>query len=223
MTLVQYAVGPRPAGQQRVGVGAQRVVRHDDHVVRTRVDERLQRVPLARRALVLGTDGKFRNVFSAFWASPEFRNVPGNVGHFLGNLGNFGRFGRVVGGFQRLWAVSAVKACEIWAKLSAFSRNLPRNFGQKVGNLALNLGQFHQNYPCLPTWYSSGRSTSASTYRAISCAQLQRRKLNLKAKVESSMSHFSFKRLVPGGFNLGLIGSTCTALPSARPGWAGTR
>jgi hypothetical protein len=38
--------------------------------------------------------------------------------------------------------------------------------------------------------------------------------LNLKAEVESSTSQFSFKRLAPGGFNLGLIGSTCTALPS---------
>ena len=42
------------------------------------------------------------------------------------------------------------------------------------------------------------------------CALLWRRKLNLKAEVESSVSHFSFKRFVPGGFNLGFIGSTCT-------------
>ena len=27
------------------------------------------------------------------------------------------------------------------------------------------------------------------------------------------MSYFSFNRLVPGAFNLDLIGSTCTALP----------
>jgi hypothetical protein len=40
-----------------------------------------------------------------------------------------------------------------------------------------------------------------------------RRNLNLKAKVESTMSHFSFKCLVPGGFNVGLIGATCTAPP----------
>jgi hypothetical protein len=44
--------------------------------------------------------------------------------------------------------------------------------------------------------------------------ELYRRKQNLKAEVESIVSHFSFKRLVPGSFNLGLIGSTCTALPS---------
>jgi len=44
-------------------------------------------------------------------------------------------------------------------------------------------------------------------------AMVQRRNLNLKAKVESGSSHFSFKRSVPGGFNVGLIGSTCTALP----------
>jgi len=37
--------------------------------------------------------------------------------------------------------------------------------------------------------------------------------LILKAEIESSTPHFSFKRLVRGGFNLNLIGSTCTALP----------
>ena len=42
---------------------------------------------------------------------------------------------------------------------------------------------------------------------------MQRRKLNLKAEVESTISHFSFKRLAPGGFNSGLIGSTCTGPP----------
>jgi len=42
---------------------------------------------------------------------------------------------------------------------------------------------------------------------------LQRRKLKLKAKLENSLSYFSFKRLVPGTFNVGLMGSTCTALP----------
>ena len=37
--------------------------------------------------------------------------------------------------------------------------------------------------------------------------------LDLKAEVESSISKFSFKRLVPGGFNLGFAGSSSTALP----------
>jgi hypothetical protein len=45
--------------------------------------------------------------------------------------------------------------------------------------------------------------------------------LNLRAKFESSMLQFSFKRLVPGGFNLGFIGSTCTALPGRRQGFIG--
>jgi len=31
--------------------------------------------------------------------------------------------------------------------------------------------------------------------------------------VESNLSYFSFKRLIPGAFNVGWIGSTCTALP----------
>jgi hypothetical protein len=46
------------------------------------------------------------------------------------------------------------------------------------------------------------------------------RKLSLKAEVDTSTSQFSFKRLVQGGFNLGLIGSTCTALPCTRCGSA---
>jgi len=44
--------------------------------------------------------------------------------------------------------------------------------------------------------------------------KLKRRKLNLKAKFKGRSSYYSFKRLVPGGFNLGFIGSTCTVLPS---------
>jgi hypothetical protein len=44
------------------------------------------------------------------------------------------------------------------------------------------------------------------------------RKLNLGAEVESSISRFGVKRLVPGGFNSGLTGSTCTALPRVRRG-----
>jgi len=40
-----------------------------------------------------------------------------------------------------------------------------------------------------------------------------RRKLKLKAQVESDSSCFSVQRLVPGALNVGLIGSTCTKLP----------
>jgi len=42
---------------------------------------------------------------------------------------------------------------------------------------------------------------------------MKRRKLISKAQVESSIFHLNFKRLVPGGFNLGFIGTTCSALP----------
>ena len=69
------------------------------------------------------------------------------------------------------------------------------------------------------TWRGiSGRPTGSpslkSAVRGSSAAALmKRRKLILKAEVESSTSQFTFKRLVPGGFNVGLIGSTCTALP----------
>jgi len=38
-------------------------------------------------------------------------------------------------------------------------------------------------------------------------AEMQRRMLNLKAKFESGSSHFSFKRLVTGAFNVGLFES----------------
>ena len=45
---------------------------------------------------------------------------------------------------------------------------------------------------------------------------MERRRLNLKPKIESSLLHFSFKSLVPGGFDMGFIGSTCSALPRRR-------
>jgi len=42
---------------------------------------------------------------------------------------------------------------------------------------------------------------------------MERRKLNLKAKFGSVFSYSSFQRLDSGAFNVGFIGSTCTALP----------
>jgi hypothetical protein len=53
------------------------------------------------------------------------------------------------------------------------------------------------------------QNSNASPFRA----SMQRRKLKLKAKFESGLSYFSFERLVPGGFKVGLIWSACTALP----------
>jgi len=44
-------------------------------------------------------------------------------------------------------------------------------------------------------------------------AEVEWRKLNLKAMIEGSPSYFSLKRSVPGGFNVGFTGSTCTVLP----------
>jgi hypothetical protein len=44
-------------------------------------------------------------------------------------------------------------------------------------------------------------------------SRMQWRKLYLKAKLESTSSYLSFKRVVSGAFKLGLIGSTCTGLP----------
>jgi hypothetical protein len=37
--------------------------------------------------------------------------------------------------------------------------------------------------------------------------------VGIKVKLESSLSNFSFRHLVPGAFNVGLIGSTCIAIP----------
>jgi hypothetical protein len=51
----------------------------------------------------------------------------------------------------------------------------------------------------------------------MSLTEVERCKLNLKAKVESSLSHFSFKSIGPGNFNMGFIGSTCTAPPRRPP------
>ena len=39
--------------------------------------------------------------------------------------------------------------------------------------------------------------------------------VDFKTEVEGSISQFSFKRLDAVSFNVGLIGSTCTALPRA--------
>jgi hypothetical protein len=52
---------------------------------------------------------------------------------------------------------------------------------------------------------------SCSAAMRVYVSFMQRRKLNLKAKVESDSSYSSVKGLVPGGFNVDLKGSTCTA------------
>jgi len=54
---------------------------------------------------------------------------------------------------------------------------------------------------------------SPAALGASRAALFKRRKLTLKAKLESRTTYASFKSYVPGGFNLGLLGSTCTALP----------
>jgi len=54
-----------------------------------------------------------------------------------------------------------------------------------------------------------------SSYKGLAtqAPMMQQRKLKLKAKLETSLLYYSFKHLIPGGFNLGFTGSTCTALP----------
>jgi hypothetical protein len=60
-----------------------------------------------------------------------------------------------------------------------------------------------------------GQRVQVGELDAIRPARLQRRRLNLKVTVGSGISQSSFKRLVPGGFNRGFIGTTGTALPSS--------
>ena len=53
----------------------------------------------------------------------------------------------------------------------------------------------------------------------VSCptaAVVWRRELNFKPTFESGPSHLSFKRIVPGAFNTGLIGRTCPTAAAER-------
>jgi len=63
----------------------------------------------------------------------------------------------------------------------------------------------------------------AARSAAGAAPRCSRHKLYLKGKLQSSSSYCSFKRLVPGAFNMGLIGSTCTALPRATSAWRASR
>jgi len=55
----------------------------------------------ASRGLQVGSDGKFWNVFSAFWAILEFRNVLGNSGTFSETLGMFSGIWPILADFGR--------------------------------------------------------------------------------------------------------------------------
>jgi hypothetical protein len=60
----------------------------------------------------------------------------------------------------------------------------------------------------------AGLAAGAGSEDAAGLAALvQRRKLNLEAELQSGLSYFSFKSSISGAFNVGLTGSTCTALP----------
>jgi hypothetical protein len=58
-------------------------------------------------------------------------------------------------------------------------------------------------------------------HREGPAAVVSRRMLKLKATFEGGLSYFSFKRLVPGAFNVVLIGSSCAAVPWRRLDGAG--
>jgi hypothetical protein len=66
----------------------------------------------------------------------------------------------------------------------------------------------HQSLPEAP-WRPRRPSCAAHRGRHPPCSA----QLTLKAKVESGSSYVRFKRVRSGAFSLGLIGSTCTALP----------
>ena len=59
------------------------------------------------------------------------------------------------------------------------------------------------------TWAPAGATATGSCRAWVSSGptRVYRRNLNLKAKLESSSSYSHFKRLVPGAFNVGLIGA----------------
>ena len=69
---------------------------------------------------------------------------------------------------------------------------------------------------------SAASSASDPVFSLTSTTKVWRRKLKLKVKFESGLSHSGFKGSAPGAFNVGLIGSTCTALPRARRRARGT-
>jgi hypothetical protein len=56
-------------------------------------------------------------------------------------------------------------------------------------------------------------AAAAAAAAALTSTLVKRRKVNLKAKLESSASRCSLKCLVSGDFNMGLIGLTCNTLP----------
>jgi hypothetical protein len=62
--------------------------------------------------------------------------------------------------------------------------------------------------PCLAAPVALSAARGGRLMRLDVAAQV-----DLKAKFESVSSYFSFKRSVLGTFNVGSIGSTCTALP----------
>jgi len=68
------------------------------------------------------------------------------------------------------------------------------------------------------TYMAMKRSNPTDVHASVPVPpSLKRRKLDWKAKIESSPPYHSFKHLVSGTFNFGVIGSTCTALPRPSP------
>jgi len=74
-------------------------------------------------------------------------------------------------------------------------------------DVASTIQQFG-HYPSVPAF--KPQPCSRATRIA---ATVYRRKSKLKAKCESRPSRLSYKSVDPGAFNMGDIGSTCTALP----------
>jgi len=73
----------------------------------------------------------------------------------------------------------------------------------------------HSSVAASPFTGHSGLQVNSGA-AAASVPAVQWRKLILKANLESGTPYFSLKSLVTGAFNVGLIGSACTALPRCR-------
>ena len=77
--------------------------------------------------------------------------------------------------------------------------------------------------PAVCAWTTSPNARSKSslaawcTAAAVATSTVYWRKLNLKARLESRLSYYNLKCLVPGTFSVVLIGSICTALPLRAP------
>jgi hypothetical protein len=95
--------------------------------------------------------------------------------------------------------------CKICNRFITFYFQAPRSWRCQRGFHWVNLHR--------PTFTNLSWSSSVTRRHRITEAMVWQRKLNSKAEIEGISSYSSFKRLVPGAFNVDFTGSTRTALP----------